>query len=601
MNEHINGYIPEFLQDYNSMCSHLDSQVRKLGSSNKKGVFFEKLASEIAAEYPEIDLPIAKMDCEFTKGSWEDGVDLIFKDEEESTYLYVQVKWSIASVDDLDLILSKFYNYYQKNHRSKNENPQQQLSLLFSEEGSNLTPNLEENQRIEFMIITLKKDCSNILSRYQAQKRPSRDFYNSLVDNKAFHLINGDQVFSLLKTNLSRLCGILPDVKLRFESEPIQVDNVFIGVISAETLANCYLEARESLFFENVRLFKGEDSGKKKAGKNREPVNTEILRTVISEPSKMLARNNGITFRAQRVVPDDDDPSNLLLEKANIVNGCQTTYMVAKGVEQSPQSGLTARIFIKIVETDSSWDVAEAANFQNRINQLDLKLARYLRPQIASRAGMQSGVNVEYETETESFTILDKLSLVRTSYEDVKVLFLGLFSRSPGNSISANYTELRYGLLDQFLQQRQASSNDSILNLVIEVQSRSSTTSDRIAGKLTDKFSELFKRFLEKGSYRAFLTITAGCVLTDKNIYTEDVQLADLENFLEAVNGSEDKFLMAYRSAFMTLANRTIDIKKSKEENLKNMYAEVSKAGTSENFETLLTLAIESYKQSQIQ
>jgi hypothetical protein len=567
MNEHIDGYIPEFLQDYSSMCSHLNSQVHKLRSSNK-GVFFEKLASEIVAEYPETDLPIVKMNCEFTKGSWEDGVDITFKDDEESTYLYVQVKWSIDSVDDLDLILSKFHNYYQKNHRNEDEDSQRQLKILFPEEGSNFAGEKEGNKRIEFMIITLKKDCNRILGRYKEQNRPSLAFYDFLSENRAFHFINGDQVFNLLKTNLSRFCGILPDVKLRFESEPIKVDNVFIGVISAGTLANCYSEARESLFFENVRLFKGDDSGKKKAGKNREPVNTEILRTVVNEPSKMLARNNGITFRAQRVVPDNDDPSYLFLEKASIVNGCQTTYMVAKGVEQSPQSGVTARIFVKIVETDSSWDVAEAANFQNRINQLDLKLARYLRPQIAIRAGMQSGINIEYETE--SFIILDKLSSARTSYEDVKVLFLGLFSRSASNSISANYTDLRYGLLDQFLEQRNA-SNDSILNLVIEVESRSSTVSDRISEKLSEAFADLFKRFLQKGSYRAFLTITAACVLTGKNIYTDDVQLADLEAFLETVNGNEDEFLAAYRSAFMTLANRTVNIQRSKDENLKDI------------------------------
>jgi hypothetical protein len=561
-------------------------------------IFFEKLASEIIAEYPDIDLPISNMNCQYTKGSWEEGVDIIFHDG-ESTYLYVQVKWSIDSVDDLDLILSKFSNYYQKKHQDEPEDYQAQIEIVFLEENTDFLVDKEEKQRIEFMIITLKKDCGKILSRYGEQKRPSISFYDSLVANRAFHIINGEQVFNLLKTNLSRFCGILPDVKLKLESNPIQVDNVFIGVISAETLANCYIENRESLFFENVRLFKGEDSGKKKAGKNREPVNTEILRTIVSEPDKMLARNNGITFRAQRVIPDSDDPSNLLLEKASIVNGCQTTYMVAKGIEQSPQNGSTARVFVKIVETDSSWDVAEAANFQNRINQLDLKLARYLRPQIAIRAGMQSGVNVEYEAETEPFTLLEKLSVARTSYDDVKVLFLGLFSRSPSNCISANYTELRYSLLDQFLQQRQAHFNDSILNLVIEVQSRSSIVSNKIASKLGDTFSELFKRFLEKGSYRAFLTITAGCILVNKNIY-EDIQLSDLESFLEAVNGNEDELLAAYRSAFMTLANRTVNIKKSKEENLKDMYAEVSKAGTVENFGNLLTLASENYRQSRI-
>lgn len=597
MSESTNGFIPEFLQDYESMFAYLSRQVSGLGSNKTaKGVFFEKLASEIVSEYPDINLPISKMRCEFTKGSWEEGIDITFKDDDELTCLYVQVKWSVDSVDDLDTILSKFSNYYQKSTRDKAETDQPQLAIVFPSEDLGFVDDVEGSQRVEFMIITLKKDCSRLVSRYEEQQRSTKSFYNTLVENEAFHIIDGNQVFNLLKTNLYRFCGVLPDVKLKFESKPIQIDNVFVGVVSAATLANCYFESRESLFFENVRLFKGEDSGKKKAGKNREPVNTQILKTMVDEPHKMLARNNGITFRAQKVVLDDEDPDSLFLEKASIVNGCQTTYMVAKGIEHSPQNGAVAKVFIKIVVTDSSWDVAEAANFQNRIDQLDLKLARYLRPQIAIRAGMQTGVNVEYEAEP--FSLIEKLSIVRTSYEDVKIFFLGLFSRSPSNCISANYTELRYSLLDQFLQQRQDSFNDLILNLIIETQSKTWKLSDKIAKKLGSNFSDLFKRFLEKGSYRSFLTIIAGCILSDINIYKTEVQLSDLESFLQTLINNEEKFLLAYRAAFMTLANRTINIAKSKEENLKDMYTEVSKAGTVENFGNLLTLAVENYKQS---
>jgi hypothetical protein len=136
------------------MCSHLNSQVLKLGSSNKKGVFLRKISSEIVAEYPDIDLPVSKMNCEFTKGSWEEGVDITFKDEEETTYLYVQVKWSIDTVDDLDIILSKFHNYYQKNHQDEAKDDQSQLSIDFLENKSIFSVDTEEKQRVEFMIIT---------------------------------------------------------------------------------------------------------------------------------------------------------------------------------------------------------------------------------------------------------------------------------------------------------------------------------------------------------------------------------------------------------------------------------------------------------------
>ena len=35
---------------------------------------------------------------------------------------------------------------------------------------------------------------------------------------------------------------------------------------------------------------------------------------------------------------------------------------------------------VKIVTTEDAWQVARAANYQNVVRQIDLDLARYLRP-----------------------------------------------------------------------------------------------------------------------------------------------------------------------------------------------------------------------------
>jgi hypothetical protein len=35
---------------------------------------------------------------------------------------------------------------------------------------------------------------------------------------------------------------------------------------------------------------------------------------------------------------------------------------------------------VKIVEGGDSWDIAKAANNQNRVTRIDLELARFLRP-----------------------------------------------------------------------------------------------------------------------------------------------------------------------------------------------------------------------------
>ena len=109
------------------------------------------------------------------------------------------------------------------------------------------------------------------------------------------------------------------NITLRLDHGVLHKDNVYIGIISASEIKKCYDEFGEALFLDNIRDFLGITSGKIKV-ENRENVNEAIVETANDHPEKMLARNNGITFRSEKVSGIDNE--TLILENASIVNGC---------------------------------------------------------------------------------------------------------------------------------------------------------------------------------------------------------------------------------------------------------------------------------------
>src|SRR5205085_10532813 len=105
-------------------------------------------------------------------------------------------------------------------------------------------------------------------------------------------------------------------------------------------------------------------------------------------------------------------------------------------------------VLVKIVEASDSWDIAKAANFQNRVEQIELELARYIRPQEVKTIGNKAGIHVEQDNmNTSVFDVFDSIYQDKVAYEEIYYLFIGLFSRTINNVVSANYTELRSDLL----------------------------------------------------------------------------------------------------------------------------------------------------------
>ncbi|MGB5101826.1 MAG: AIPR family protein [Steroidobacteraceae bacterium] len=113
---------------------------------------------------------------------------------------------------------------------------------------------------------------------------------------------------------------------------------------------------RRRLFFDNIRDFQGDTS-----------VNRSISATLLSEQTiEFPLRNNGITIvtrKLQRV------GSQFTLEDFQIVNGCQTSHVIAANASNHNQ---TTMIPIKIVATEDeeiTRQVIIASNQQNKVDE----------------------------------------------------------------------------------------------------------------------------------------------------------------------------------------------------------------------------------------
>jgi hypothetical protein len=142
-----------------------------------------------------------------------------------------------------------------------------------------------------------------------------------------------------------------------------QIPNVresYIGLLPASEYAKIITDeegnVRRRLFFDNIRDFQGDT-----------PVNQSIAQTLSSDKCiEFPLRNNGVTIvtrKLQRV------GSQFTLEDFQIVNGCQTSHVIAANI--NPQNG-SILLPVKIVATEDeevTRQVIIASNQQNKVDE----------------------------------------------------------------------------------------------------------------------------------------------------------------------------------------------------------------------------------------
>lgn len=564
---------PPFLRSYEDLAEHLrglfDEQEL---TAKEKGDRFVEFVTKIIP-LTEIGIQFQFETIELRKHSYDEGIDIACYNADHTHVLYVQSKLTLKKVEDVDTIFSKWQNYMKKHH------PAPALGLWSDDVDKKRYPD------ISFMIVTLSK-LDNIMHLYAKGNYSSQPFYKQLKEANQLEVYSGFRLFPLLQ-NCYRKMHVLPtNVILRLDSRPIQRDGVYIGIISAAELKKCYDQFGDALFLENLRSFLGATSGKKKVSDKRENVNEEILTTAREVPKQMLARNNGITFRAKTI--EQLEETVLRLDEGSIVNGCQTTMCLIQAPSEE------AFVLVKIVEAPKAWEIAKTANFQNKVEHIQLILAEHINLPLVKDAGMRGEVHIHSTQYTSVLDVFSTFYQHEVAYDEIEYLFIGLFSRNIRNIIDANYTEIRDDLLKTI--QGQEETRGDVFYAIFELYLASSKAAEivrelQIDDELGEEESEgnLFQRFWNdnKPYYRSFLAILAACEFINTNIYAERIKADDFKDFLLrlqiALKTDRERFIRYYQYTFDVVAMQVVNTEKEEREVKQRMYDWFKRV----NFDTL--------------
>ena len=181
---------PEYLTSYESLVQHFRAQLEGL-STTQKGQRFARLVQRLL---PQTDLGANYLLPEVSPTlSNDEGVDLTAEAKNGPGVLCTQAKLWLDRADDFDSVLSKFEAYLTKYHTDSGTD---QYRLTF------------DDQSISFSVVTLSK-LTNVIQKYKSRQFSSRTFYDQLCEKQRIHVIDGTEIFSLLRSSYLKL-GELP-------------------------------------------------------------------------------------------------------------------------------------------------------------------------------------------------------------------------------------------------------------------------------------------------------------------------------------------------------------------------------------------------------
>lgn len=459
------------------------------------------------------------------KQSHDRGVDIVSADP-DGERLAVQTKLSIREKSEFDEILSKFQDY-----EATKGGPQ--MAMIQREEEPPST----------FAIATSSR-LAGIIEKYEATQMASRPFYEKLKSEQRLLVWDGNDLLLDARQVLSRRYEVPFSVELVAQADWTSSGPVHVGIVRGRDLARLEEKHGPGLFFENVRGWKGLEPTK-----NDQTVNEAIRETAVEEPSEMLARNNGIVFRASRVEPDG---RRLILHDASIVNGRQTTGVLS---EVRETLGHECEIAVKVVEAEGdAWPIAAAANNQNTVARIDLRLARYFREQLLQRELASAAGGDEWLTE-----VMEPLNAREETFDHLRYLFIGLFCRRPNQLAEDNYSNIRWDVLSAYFADGEPPAD---LYPTLHAAARASDDALRFVEGLGegDPLAKMHEDHRPK--YRAYLGLltlcgTHGIDLSEQlpNLDEEVAQIRELiaktAQLLDGVGRTlyRDNFLLAYEVA----------------------------------------------------
>lgn len=494
------------------------------------------------------------------KKSHDRGIDLIATHPATKVQYLGQTKFRMGEVADLDGVISKFAAYDKHLARE-------------TEADLTLFPTQAENGPT--YILVTSSNLGEIRRRYEDSRLPSLDFYRRMQASGRLQVLDGPRLLSTLQMLYRQSFFIASQIDLRLSAEIVHVDQVYLSVVSAEALRELFDSNGSSLFFENIREFLGVHV----KGDMRGSVNEAITETLQQSPAKMLGRNNGITFRADSV--EFIDSRTLRLRGGSIVNGCQTTMCVV----QAGAAADAAMVVVKVVVGEDSWEVAKSANYQNQVSRIDLELAKFLRPQIVRKIAISLGYGMPSTGKENISKVLDEIHHTKISYDALRLLYIGIFSRYPSNIFEGHYSEVRLEVLDAA---NSRSRQEYVMRICFQLLMQVKDASEEFKGRHNnEKVLDLFKRFFreEQPRYNCLLGLLTACGCVDDDLSHRDEEVDGMarwdriERFLGrlevVLTRHKDVFNRVFRHAVVALATPVIAAGTDRDEMLQRMSREI--------------------------
>ncbi|WP_157618955.1 AIPR family protein [Skermanella stibiiresistens] len=562
---------PSFLSSFDDFDAHICEYFSKL-SNVEKGSRFAKFAANLIPfvdelrEFGEVRVS--------PKKSHDGGIDVESDLLDDGRRLCAQSKLSITTKEEIDTIISKFEAY--------------EINLSKPPSQGQLFAGDQKKPHSTFVIIVSAR-IDGIMRRYLQCSMSSRKFYDKLVKSGRIFIIDGPRIHQILQTAYGKTFSLPSQICLSSTNQWIQCGSVWLGYLPAQELIDIYKKHGDALFFENIRDYLGRTSGK--VAPDQPTVNEDISETIKNQPTKFLERNNGITFKAGEVKPQND--RELILKEASIVNGCQTTMSL---VEAKDSIGECV-VQVKIIESSDAWDVAKSANYQNTVDKIELDLAKFLRPQLVRMYASGAGVDLEDAQATTAIALLGGFYDGKIRYEEIRYLYIGIMSNSPNNVGDQLYTKLRSDLICGF------ADNLADQKLLMQTLFKTVTATRRAVERCEDLFGqeEYMNPFLRvfhdrKPKYRIFLAILSLCAHLRIDISARsDDPSKEFERMRCFVQGAQDLldqnetgFIRTYARALNQFANEARSNTGGDDAKIKQYLSNLLKRGFKSLYSTLI-------------
>ena len=274
------------------------------------------------------------------------------------------------------------------------------------------------------------KDHKNILKKTKRTLLESSQF--SVVEYFAY---GADEINKLYKSITKE-----NEVQVYFDSKIVlpdipKIKSAYIGVLKVSEFIKLVLDKNDNIrnvFEDNVRDFQ----------EIRNTVNKEIDKTIEGKNRSLFPLlNNGVTIVAEKI---KQTGNNFTLSNYQIVNGCQTSHIIARNYIKQRKRNLI--IPVKIIETEdekskSSITIATNSQTQIRRDQL-IVLSEFQRKLEDFYCSCEAKPKLYYERRSNQYAALDNVPKSRVISVACQIkAFAAMFLRLP-HLVSSYYGDL---------------------------------------------------------------------------------------------------------------------------------------------------------------